>query len=273
MRITFLVLGIVAAIFVAAPIFIVVPMSFSTLPSLEFPPPSFWTGHYAAFFRNVTWTGPMINSFVIAIGTTILTMVLVTPAAFAMVRHRFAGRSLLNMFLLTPLVVPHIVMAVGYFSYFGRIGLLQSYVGVILAHTCLTTPVAFLTVSAALKGFDRNLERAAQSLGAPPILAFLVVTVPVLKPAFLVSALLSFVHSFDETTVALFISGRDVATLPKRMFDALRLQADPVLSVAATLLFGIVLAIFAGMAVHQIIAARRVTRERAPATALRQAVS
>jgi putative spermidine/putrescine transport system permease protein len=241
MRGIFLGLGLIAAVFVVAPILIVVPMSFSTANSLEFPPPAYWLGHYRTFFINVTWTGPTINSFVIAIGTTLITMALVTPAAFGMVRYRFMGRSLINLLLLTPLVVPHIVMAVGYYSYFGRVGLLQSYLGVMLAHSCLTAPLAFLTLSAGLKGFDRNLERAAQSLGAPPIVAFFTVTMPVLRPAVLVSALLAFVHSFDETTVALFISGRDVATLPKRMFDAIRLQADPVLSVAAAFLFGLVL--------------------------------
>lgn len=238
-------LGIAVAIFVALPIFIVLPMSFSTSPSLAFPPPGYWLGHYVHFFRDPTWIGPLINSFVVAAGTTLLTMILVTPAAFTMTRHDFRGKSVINVLLLTPVIVPHIVIAVGYFTYFAKLGLLQTYLGVILAHTCLTSPLAFLTVSAGLKGLDRNYERAAQSLGAPPIVAFFVVTLPVLRAAFLVSALLAFVHSFDETTVALFISGRDVATLPKRMFDAIRLQADPVLSVAATLLFGVVLVVFA----------------------------
>ena len=206
----------------------------------------------------------MINSIVTAIGTTILTMLVVTPAAFAMVRHRFRGRSFLNLLLLTPLVVPHIVMAVGYYSYFARLGLMQTYAGVILAHTALNAPLVFLTVSAALKGYERNLERAAQSLGAPPIIAMLTVTVPVLRPAFIVAALLSFVHSFDETTVALFISGRDVATLPKRMFDAIRLNPDPVLAVASTLLFGMVLVGFAVVGVQRLIASRRAARGATP---------
>lgn len=256
MRTTFLVLGIIVAIFVALPIFIVLPMSLSTSPSLAFPPPGYWFGHYVAFFHDVTWTQPLINSVIIGVGSTILTMVLVTPAAFAILRHDFRGRSLINLFLLMPLIVPHIVMAVGYFTYFAKLGLLQTYLGVILAHTCLTSPVAFLTVSAGLKGFDRNYERAAQSLGAPPITAFFVVTFPVLRATFLVSALLSFVHSFDETTVALFISGRDVATLPKRMFDAIRMQADPVLSVASTLLFGAVLLVFVASLVRQYLIGR-----------------
>jgi putative spermidine/putrescine transport system permease protein len=264
MRLSFIIAGLIVAIFVIAPIAIVVPMSFSSSPSLEFPPPGFWFGHYRTFFRDVTWTGPMINSIVTALGTTLLTMLVVTPAAFAMARHRFRGRSFLNLLLLTPLVVPHIVMAVGYYSYFGRLGLLQTYIGVILAHTCLNAPLVFLTVSAALKGYDRNLERAAQSLGAAPIVAMLTVTVPVLRPGFVVAALLSFVHSFDETTVALFISGRDVATLPKRMFDAIRLNPDPVLAVASSLLFAMVLIGFAYLGLQRLIASSRTARSAAP---------
>jgi len=256
---TFLALGLIVAIFVALPIAVVVPMSFSTSPSLEFPPPAYSIGHYIQFFHDVTWTGPLINSSVIATGTALLTMILITPAAFAMVRHDFRGRSLLNIVLLMPLIVPHIVMAVGYFTYFARLGLLQTYLGVILAHACLTSPVAFLTVSAGLKGFDRSYERAAQSLGAPPFVAFLVVTFPILRATFLVSAMLTFVQSFDETTVALFISGRDVATLPKRMFDAIRLQADPVISVASALLFGIVVLVFGISLIRQFLL-RRVAR-------------
>jgi putative spermidine/putrescine transport system permease protein len=256
MRGTLIGLGLIVGAFVALPIFIVLPMSLSTSPSLEFPPPGYGLAHYAAFFRDVTWTGPVLNSFIIAAGTTILTMALVTPAAFAMVRHKFRGRSLVNLLLLTPLIVPHIVMAVGYFAYFAKLGLLQTYLGVILAHTCLTSPVAFLTVSAGLKGFDRNYERAALSLGAPPLVAFFVVTFPVLRSSFLVSALLAFVYSFDETTVALFISGRDVATLPKRMFDAIRLQADPVLSVVSALLFAVVAIAFLASMLRQALPGR-----------------
>jgi putative spermidine/putrescine transport system permease protein len=258
MRTTFLAFGIVVAIFIALPIFIVLPMSFSTSPSLEFPPPGYGVAHYFQFFRDPTWTGPLINSFVIAAGTTVLTMLLVTPAAFAMVRHDFRGRGLVNLLLLTPLIVPHIVIAVGYFSYFAKLHLLQTYIGVMLAHACLTSPVAFLTISAGLKGFDRNYERAAQSLGAPPLVAFFAVTFPILRIAFMVSGLLAFVQSFDETTVALFISGRDVATLPKRMFDAIRLQADPVISVASSLLFGVVLAVFIVSMLRQHLARRAV---------------
>jgi len=102
--------------------------------------------------------------------------------------------------------------------------------------------MVFLTLSAALKGFDRNLERAGANLGASPLRVFRHVTFPVLRPAFVVAALFAFVQSFDETVVALFISGRDAATLPRKIFDAMRTEADPVVAVVSTLLLAAVIA-------------------------------
>jgi putative spermidine/putrescine transport system permease protein len=132
-------------------------------------------------------------------------------------------------------------MAVGYYSFFGAVGLVQTHLGVILAHTCLSVPIAFLVLSANLKGFDRTLERAAQSLGASPWRTFIHVTLPILKPGLIISALFAFVQSFDETVVAIFISGRNAATLPRKMFDSIRQEADPVIAVVSTLLFVLVL--------------------------------
>jgi putative spermidine/putrescine transport system permease protein len=236
-----IVLGIIAVLFIAAPLAIVVPMSLSNARSLQFPPPGYWWGYYEAYFTDMRWLRPTYNSLIIAAGTAALTMLLVVPATFALVRHRFAGKSIADLMLLTPLAVPHIVMAVGYYSYFGAIGIVQTHLGVILAHTCLSVPIAFLVLSANLKGFDRTLERAAQSLGASPWRTFIHVTLPILKPGLVISALFAFVQSFDETVVAIFISGRDAATLPRKMFDSIRQEADPVIAVVSTLLFVLVL--------------------------------
>lgn len=234
--------ALAVAVFVAAPLFVVIPMSFSDARSLEFPPPGYGLGYYKAFFADGRWTGPTLNSFLIAAGTTLLTMVLVVPASFAMVRHRFPGRGFANFLLILPLTIPHIVIALGYTMYFSQLKLIHSYPAVILAHSALCVPIAFLIVAASLKGFDRNLERAAMSLGASPLRTFFTVTLPVLRPGFIVAALFVFVHSFDETVVALFISGREAGTLPRKMFDAMRTQADPVIAVVSTLLFVAVLA-------------------------------
>jgi putative spermidine/putrescine transport system permease protein len=234
-------LGIAVVIFIAAPLVIVVPMSFSEARSLQFPPPGYWLGYYKAYFTDMTWLRPTWNSILIASATTVLTMALVVPATFALVRHRFRGKSIADVMMLMPLAVPHIVMAVGYYSYFGDMGIVHTHLGVILAHTCLSVPIAFLVLSANLKGFDRTLERAAQSLGASPTRTFIHVTLPILRPGLIISALFAFIQSFDETVVAIFISGRGAETLPRKMFDSIRQEADPVIAVISTLLFAAVL--------------------------------
>jgi putative spermidine/putrescine transport system permease protein len=233
--------GIAVVIFIAAPLVIIVPMSFSEARSLQFPPPGYWLGYYEAYFSDPTWLLPTWNSILIATATTVLTMALVVPATFALVRHRFRGKSVADLMMLMPLAVPHIVMAVGYYSYFGNLGIVHTHLGVILAHTCLSVPIAFLVLSANLKGFDQTLERAAQSLGASPTRTFIHVTLPILRPGLAISALFAFIQSFDETVVAIFISGRGAETLPRKMFDSIRQEADPVIAVISTLLFVAVL--------------------------------
>ena len=238
---TLIAFAIAIGAFIGAPMFIVVPMSFSDSQSFAFPPTGYWMGYYKAYFSNESWTVPTINSTIIAFATMIVTMALVIPASFAIVRFRFYGRSLVNFLLMLPLMVPHIVLALAYYSFFGPIGLINTHLAVVIAHTCLSVPLAFLIVSATLKGFDRNLERAAMSAGADPLRTFYHVTLPVLRPGFLVASLFAFIHSFDETVVAIFIAGRDASTLPRKMYESVRLETDPVLAVVSTLLFTIVL--------------------------------
>jgi putative spermidine/putrescine transport system permease protein len=172
-------------------------------------------------------------------------MALGSPASFALTRHRFRFRPLFRMMVLAPLIVPHIVMALGYYSYFGSLGLVQTLAGVILAHTCLSIPVVVLTLSSALLTFDRRLENAAANLGARPLTAFRLVTFPILRPAFLVAALFAFIHSFDEAVISIFISGRDSATLPRQMFNSFQMEADPAISAVSSSLFALVLAAIA----------------------------
>ncbi|TKT74701.1 ABC transporter permease [Aquamicrobium sp. LC103] len=256
-------LGIAVLVFIAAPLVIVIPMSFSEARSLQFPPPGYWLGYYTAYFTDPNWLRPTWNSILIASATTVLTMALVVPATFALVRHRFRGKGIADLMMLMPLAVPHIVMAVGYYSYFGSFGIVHTHLGVILAHSCLSVPIAFLVLSANLKGFDRTLERAALSLGASPTKTFIHVTLPILRPGLIISALFAFVQSFDETVVAIFISGRGAETLPRKMFDSIRQEADPVIAVISTLLF---LAVILGVTAPLLISRIRSRRTRIAAT-------
>lgn len=223
-------------LYIVMPLLLIVPMSFNTSQSIEFPPKGFWTGYYVKFFESESWLQAIFNSTVIAIAVAVLTMILVIPATFAMVRHQFPGKSVVRIILLLPFIVPSIVMALGYYVYYGYIGLNHTLTGVILAHTAGAIPICFLIVSAVLKGFDRNLERAAMSMGASQLQTFFLITLPLLRVGFFSAALFSFVHSFDEAVISLFISGRSVVTLPRKMFDSMSNEADPVIAVVSTLL-------------------------------------
>ncbi len=237
-----LALATIVALFLIAPMLIIVPMSFSTAISFEFPPPGYWFGYYARYFHNGAWLSATANSFVIAFGCMVVTMAVALPAALGYVRYRFRGKSAMNLIVTLPLIVPGVVSALGYYGFLSRIHLVGTRSGVIVAHSALSIPVAFLVICASLKGFDRNLERAANSAGAGPFRTFLWVTFPVLRPGILIGALFTFLHSFNEAVVAIFIAGRDASTLPKRMFESIRLESDPVIAVVSTLLTGAVLA-------------------------------
>ena len=145
-----------------------------------------------------------------------------------------------NLLMMAPLIVPHVVSAVAYYGFLGRVRLTGTLLGVIVAHGILAVPVAFLVITATLKGFDRNLERAAMSSGAGPLRTFFHVTLPVLRPGMLVGALFAFLSSFNEAVVVIFIGGREASTLPKKMYESIRLESDPVIAVVSTLLVGAV---------------------------------
>jgi putative spermidine/putrescine transport system permease protein len=237
-----LVLAVGVAIFLIVPMAIIVPMSFSTAISFEFPPPGYWTGYYREYFSSYAWLDATANSFIIALASMLLTLVVSLPAALGYIRYRFFAKGAFNLLMLLPVIVPGVVSALGYYSFLSLARLVGTHLGMIIAHSVLSIPVAFLVIAAALKGFDRNLERAAMSAGAGPLATFAFVTLPVLRPGILIGALFAFLHSFNEAVVAIFIAGRDAATLPKKMFESIRLESDPVIAVVSSLLTGAVLA-------------------------------
>lgn len=233
--------------FMLAPLLVVIPMSFSASRSFAFPPPSYSLIHYRTYFTSRAWLIPTLNSAGIAFACSLLTMLITLPAAFAINRRDFLTRRLCQVLLLLPMLVPSIVMAISYYTIFGSMGLLHNYLGILLAHTCISIPVALIALSPSVRGFDRSLERAAAAAGASPMQIFLHVTLPLLRPAFIVAAVFAFVHSFDETVISLFIAGAGVDTLPRRMFESIRLDSDPVIAVVSTLIMGFVVLVFLGV--------------------------
>lgn len=231
--------GLAAAVglFVILPMILVVVMSFGSGTSLRFPPRELTLESYGRYFTDPRWMVPTWNSFVIATLSSALSMSVMTPAAFAFARYEFRGRRIVKLLVMSPLMVPYIVMALGYFFYFGKLKLLNTMTGVVIAHASLSMPLVFLILTASLKSFNWTLVRASQSSGAAPWQTFRYVTFPLLRPSFLIAALFAFINSFDETVIALFISGRAASTLPRRMFESVRQESDPVIAVVSSLLF------------------------------------
>jgi putative spermidine/putrescine transport system permease protein len=226
------------------PILIVIPLSFSSAQYLTFQPPGFSLQWYRAFFSRSDWIDAAILSFWVALVVMVLATILGTVAALGLVRGRFPGRTALNTFIVSPLIVPAIIVAIGVYFFYARLGLVGRPIALITAHTALAVPFVVVNVSATLYGFDERLEYAAMNLGANRLRTFWHVTLPIIRPGVLAGALFAFITSWDELIVALFISGTGAVTLPRKMWDSIRFQIDPTIAAVSTLLIIITTSLF-----------------------------
>jgi putative spermidine/putrescine transport system permease protein len=246
-------------LFMALPILIIVVLSFSSASYLTFPPPAFGVRWYRAYFGSAEWLAATGLSLSIAASVVVLATVLGTLAALGLAQLPPLLRTIAAALILSPLIVPVIVVAIGIYYAYSRYGLVGTPIGLVLAHTCLAVPFVVTSVSASLAGFDRRLEQAALSLGATPWGTFRQVTLPLIRPGVLTGALFAFITSFDELVVALFLSGSGAVTLPRRMWDDLRFAIDPTIAAVSTLTIVLTASLLA--AVH--LARQRAERMRA----------
>jgi putative spermidine/putrescine transport system permease protein len=176
----------------------------------------------------------------------VLATVLGTPAALGLVRGSFPGKRLINAFILSPLIAPAIIVAVGVYFFYALIGVVGNPLALILAHTALAVPFVVINVTATLQGFDERLEYAAMNLGATPWRTFWQVTLPIIRPGVLAGAVFAFISSFDELVVALFVSGTGAVTLPRKMWQSIRFEIDPTIAAVSTILIVLTSALFLG---------------------------
>lgn len=245
-----LVVAFAAAIllFLIAPIFIIVPLSFSQDPFFTLPVREYSLRWYEDLFGNPRWLDAMLNSALAAVLTTILATTLGTLAALGIARPDFPARRVVMALLISPMIVPVVIVAVGSYLFFGQFGLTNTRAGLVLAHTALATPFVVITVTATLSTYDTNLTRAAHSLGASGASAFFRVTLPMILPGVISGAIFAFATSFDEVVVALFLTAAEQRTLPVQMFSGIRDQINPTIMAAATMLLALSVCLFAALA-------------------------
>jgi putative spermidine/putrescine transport system permease protein len=223
-------------LFLVLPVFIIIPLSFSSQRYLEFPPRGFSFQWYFSFFSNYNWTMATWTSFKIAFSVTVLATTLGTLASFFFVQAKFKGKSVIYTFMLSPMIIPVIVVAIAVYFFFAKLKLIGTLTGMILAHTVLAVPYVIVIVTATLQGFDTNLERAAMNLGANRLKTFFKITLPLVRTGIFSGALFAFLTSFDEVIIAIFISGTTANTLPKRMWESITMETDPTITAIATML-------------------------------------
>ena len=248
--------------FLIAPLVAIVPISFSQSPfmvftegMLAFPPdPEAWSFRWYRYMvgictdKNLTtpcsnkWMVGTVNSFFIGFTATFIATALGTLAALGLSRPHMPFKGLIMSILISPMIVPLIITSAGMFFFYARYNLVYTFTGIIMAHVALATPFVVITVTATLIGFDMNMVKASQSLGANPTRTFFKVIMPLILPGVISGALFAFITSFDEIVIVMFMASLDQVTIPRQMWSGIRQEISPVILCMATCL--VVLSIF-----------------------------
>lgn len=235
-RIAIWTVGLLMMGFLALPALFIIPVSFTESGFLGWPPQGFSLKWYQSLVETPVWINAAVRSFTVAILASSLGMLLGVPAAFMLARSSFSGKGAVFAFLVSPIIIPNIFIAVGLFFLYAKIGLVGTTIGLVLGHTVLAIPYVVITVLAVVKGYDQNLDMAAFTMGANRRQTLLRVTLPMIRSGMIAAFMFAFIISFDELTIALFVTGGEVTTLPKQMWDDALLRVSPALAAVATLL-------------------------------------
>jgi putative spermidine/putrescine transport system permease protein len=240
--------------FLVAPIVVIIPLSFNAEPyftftdkMLSFDPEGYSLRWYENLLGSKEWMESIRNSFIISFFSTIIATSLGTLAALGLNRRSMPARKFIMALLISPMIVPLVITAAALFSFFARVGLANTFPGIILSHVILGTPFVVLTVSASLSGFDTTLIRAAQSMGANQTITFFKVILPLLLPGVIAGALFAFVTSLDEVVIVNFMAGPQQTPMTVRMFSGLREEINPTILALASLLVALSVLLLASL--------------------------
>lgn len=252
------VLGWLVIAYLLVPVLFLIPISLSGASFLEFPPSSYSLRWYESFIGRRDWMTSLAVSAQTAVITMVCTTVIGGAAAVGLARSKSRLAPFWAGVLLSPAIIPTLIIAVGMYFQFVYLKLVGTIPGLVLGHMVITLPVVVVLILGGLKTVDSGPERAARSLGAGPVRAFMSTTFAIVRPSIIAAALFAFIASFDDVTISLFISGVGAETLPKRMWESLKFEIDPTLSAISTLMMG--LSVFL-LAVSELVKGR--DRERA----------
>lgn len=231
-------IGVLVMLFLLLPIVFIAALSFGDSQWLIFPPPDWTLKWYRELFTDSTWVQALLTSTKVALVVTVLSVTLGLLTSLALTRGKFAGRGALQAFFLTPMVLPVVVLAVALYAFFLRLGLNGTMTGFVIGHLIIALPFSIITISNSLDSFDISLEEAAQICGANPLQVKLRVTLPAIRLGLFAAAIFSFLVSWDEVVLSIFMASPTLQTLPVLIWSTLRQDLTPVIAAASTLLVG-----------------------------------
>jgi putative spermidine/putrescine transport system permease protein len=249
--------GLVVALYFVLPTLFVVPMSFSSAATFQFPPPGFSLRLYQNFFTDSVWLTSLRTSVLVALLAATLATVVGTAAALGLHQLRGGLARFARTLLMVSIVTPGIVIAVAVYISFLQWRLVGTIPGYVLAHAAIGVPFVLVSVTSALGGFDPKLLRASASLGASPLHTFRRVTMPLIGRGIVTGAVFAFVTSFDEVVIALFLRSPTLQTLPVQMYNSVTADIDPTIAAASSV---VVTAVTAICLLVQFVGGRRRTR-------------
>lgn len=223
-------------LFLLTPLAVTVVVSFSSSSIFTLPPPE-WSLQWYRRLAGYQGLVPALSlSLQVAAVSTAVSLVLGTLCAIGIVRGRFAGREIITAFMVSPLMMPQLVIGVALLQYFRAFGVGNPYGSLLVAHVIITMPFVVRTLLGALTLFDFSMVDAARTLGLSHFKAHLKVTVPVLAPAFLTASLFAFLASMDNYPISIFFTDAWTKTLPIQMLQYIEETPDPTIAAISSLL-------------------------------------
>lgn len=201
------------------PVLITFPVALTSIARISFPPVGISGRWFVAIFNDTVLLDSIVRSFWLATAAAIVAIIIALPCAFVIQRGKFRGREFLETWITGPRMIPQIVFALALLAYFETIGLAETFLGLIVAHLVITIPFAFRTLLVSVATMDKRLEWSSDVLGATPVQTFLRVMAPQFKTGLIAAFIFTFILSFNNVTLALFLSGFGQRTLPVEMFQ------------------------------------------------------
>ena len=229
------IISLAALAYLALPLVVLVGASLTTTSFLAFPPQGLTLAWYGKMLGDPSYVSAFMTSTLLAIAATIVAVVLAVPAAIAIARYRFPGRRLLSEILMSPLILPHVVLGAALLQYGSAIGLVRSFAALLVGHVVIIMPFVLRAVLPQLSEEQRSLEEASADLGARPLTTFFLVTLPQIRSGLVSGAIFAFIASFINVELSIFNTTAELTTIPVKLFNYVQYTIDPTIAAVSGL--------------------------------------